>query len=256
MSAMRASLLMLGLVGVACATGRPLGAGWPMDEAYRPFAAAPATVEIPPSVVPDTTSLALAPGARAEVLEAARSLLGRRSVVIDKKRFPDDCTGLIRAAFSRLGVDLMSSGEPQDNGVTAIWRFTANHGRLYDGGRPIPGDLVFFRETYDLNRDGLVNDGLTHIGLVDDVEIDGTVVVLHRVSRGVVRYRMNLAAPSTPKDASGKTINDGLRLAGAGSEHRLTGELFVSYGTLLPVEPVATWETPPTAPNPPGASSR
>ena len=37
----------------------------------------------------------------------------------------------------------------------------------------------------------------------------------------------------------GKVINDGLRLPGAGSPQRLTGELFVSFGTLLPNERVA-----------------
>jgi hypothetical protein len=81
-----------------------------------------------------------------------------------------------------------------------------------------------------------VNDGLTHLGLVDDVEPDGTVLVIHRVARGVVRYRMNLTAPTTAKGPTGKVLNDGLRLPGNGSAPRLTGELFVSFGTLLPVE--------------------
>jgi peptidoglycan DL-endopeptidase CwlO len=173
-------------------------------------------------------------GSRDRVIEAARGLVGTKRVEVGGKRFGDDCTGLVRGVYASLGVDLMSAGEAQDNGVTAIWRFTAKHGRLYDGGRPVPGDLVFFRETYDLNRDGAVNDGLTHIGLVDDVEADGTVLVIHRVARGVVRYRMNLATPSRARDASGKVLNDGLRLPGAGSASRLTGELFVSFGTLLP----------------------
>jgi peptidoglycan DL-endopeptidase CwlO len=216
----------------ACATGRPLGAHR-IDDGYRPFAAAPSAVVLP-AVAGDVEPLEVSPGSRERVIGAARGLVGNTRIEVGGKRFADDCTGLVRAAYAALGVDLMSAGAPQDNGVTAIWRFTAKHGRLYDGGRPVPGDLVFFRETYDLNRDGAVNDGLTHIGLVDDVEADGTVLVIHRVARGVVRYRMNLATPSLARDGNGKVLNDGLRLPGAGSERKLTGELFVSFGTLLP----------------------
>lgn len=224
--------LASGALWCACATGRPLGANR-IDDGYRPFAAAPAAVVVP-GVTGDVEPLEVGPGSRDRVIEAARGLVGTTRVEVGGKRFGDDCTGLVRAAYSSLGVDLMAAGAPQDNGVTAIWRFTAKHGRLYDGGRPVAGDLVFFRETYDLNRDGAVNDGLTHIGLVDDVEPDGTVLVIHRVARGVVRYRMNLTNPSLAKDGTGKVLNDGLRLPGAGSARKLTGELFVSFGTLLP----------------------
>lgn len=228
------SLLFLFLS--ACAAGRPLGARVGIDDGFRPFAAAPSATLVPPAVAGEPRPLEVAPGARASAVELARSLVGSRRVEVGGKRFGDDCTGLVRGVYAALGVDLMSAGQAGDNGVTAIWRFTAQRGRLYDGGRPLPGDLVFFRETYDLNRDGQVNDGLTHIGLVDDVEPDGTVLVIHRVARGVVRYRMNLAAPTQAKDPAGKVLNDGLRLAGQGSAPRLTGELFVSFGTLLPVE--------------------
>jgi peptidoglycan DL-endopeptidase CwlO len=225
--------LASGALLCGCATGRPLGANR-IDDEYRPFAAAPAAVGLP-FVRGAAEPLAVMPGSRDRVIETARGLVGSKRVEVGGKRFGDDCTGLIRGVYSTVGVDLMSAGEPQDNGVTAIWRFTAKHGRLYDGGRPVSGDLVFFRETYDLNRDGAVNDGLTHIGLVDDIEPDGTVLVIHRVARGVVRYRLNLAKPSLARDiSSGKVINDALRLSGSGSSKRLTGELFVSFGTLLP----------------------
>jgi hypothetical protein len=100
---------------------------------------------------------------------------------------------------------------------------------------------VFFRETYDQNRDGRRNDGLTHVGLVDEVEADGTVVVIHRVKRGVVRYRMNLARPNLRRDPrTGEVINDMLRAPGAGRVPVLTGQLFASYGSVLPEPAHAT----------------
>jgi hypothetical protein len=140
---------------------------------------------------------------------------------------------LVRAVYSAVGLDLMEEARADDNAVTAIYRFAQLHGRVYDAGRPMPGDLVFFRETYDLNRDGRHNDGLTHIGVVEEVEDGGTVSVIHRVARGVVRYRMNLAKPDVRMNpATGRILNDALRAPGPGRREFLTGQLFAGYATL------------------------
>ena len=149
---------------------------------------------------------------------------------------------MIRAAFSSVGLDLMAEARPGDNAVTAIFRYAQQHGRVYEAGRPMPGDLVFFRETYDLNRDGRHNDGLTHIGLVEDVDARGTVTVIHRVARGVVRYRMNLATPDVRKDPdTGQVVNDSLRSPGPSRRELLTGQLFAGYATILsPPQPLAS----------------
>jgi peptidoglycan DL-endopeptidase CwlO len=234
MSMMRVASVLLAWGLVGCATGRPLGART-LEHGYRPFGANPSAIAIP-AVGGPGVALEVAAGARTQVVQAARHLVGRQRVELAGRRFGDDCTGLVRGVYSTLGVDLMTAAAPQDNGVTAIWRFAAQHGRIYEGGRPVPGDLVFFRETYDLNRDGVINDGLTHIGLVDEVEPDGTVLVIHRVAKGVVRYHMNLSTPSRARDDRGKVVNDGLRPGRLGAPTRLTGELFVGYATLLPIE--------------------
>jgi len=146
------------------------------------------------------------------------------------KRFPDDCTGLVRAVYASHGIDLLAEGyTPGENGVTAIYRYAARHGTLFEEGLPQPGDIVFFRETYDRNRDGRENAGLTHIGVVEEVAEGETIHVIHRVDRGVVRYRMNLARPSSRKDASGKVGNDYLR---PGKKPRLTAELFAGFARI------------------------
>ncbi|MGC4113343.1 MAG: CHAP domain-containing protein [Myxococcales bacterium] len=164
----------------------------------------------------------------AAVAAAARELVGKKKVPTGGK-FPDDCTGLVRTVYEKHGIDLMSEGaEAGGNGVLAIWRYTQKHGSLHKD-RPRPGDIVFFNETYDRNRDGRDNDGLTHVGIVDRVEDDGTVYVIHRVAYGVVSYRMNLAHPSQRKDAQGRVLNDWLR---EGKKSRLAGELFAGYGTV------------------------
>ena len=237
----------------ACATGRPVGARVQDPGSWEPVASAAATRTIPPPVpepsleAPTELPAPASGPSREAVVSAALGLLGKTQLVVNGKRYGNDCTGFVRAVFEPLGINLMADGARGDNGVTAMWRTTNRLGRLYEGGRPLPGDLVFFKETYDLNRDGRVNDGLTHIGIVEDVEADGTVLVIHRVARGVVRYRMNLAHPTERWTSDGRKVNDWLRTEAPGSKPRLTGELFAGFGTLLPapannaaVQPSAT----------------
>lgn len=163
--------------------------------------------------------------------------MGKSQIVLSGKRYPSDCTGMVRGVFDQLGIDLTQGARPGDNGVTAIYRYAASHGHIYQGGHPVPGDLVFFRETYDVNRDGRTNDGLTHVGIVDALLEDGTVVVIHRVARGVVRYRMNLQHPEANRDPrTGRILNDYLRSPGGAHRGVLTAQLFAAYATLLPIE--------------------
>ena len=175
-------------------------------------------------------------GARGTVVTVAQKLVGQRRTVIRGHAWGDDCTGLVRGVYAQVGVDLMTSAAKGDNGVTAIWRYALSHGRVYEGGRPVAGDLVFFRDTYDLNRDGLTNDGLTHIGLVETIEDDGTVLVIHRVARGIVRYRMNLTFKDQPRTGDGRVVNDALRPPKGKEPLRLASQLFAGYATLLPIE--------------------
>lgn len=224
---------LLTLLG-ACATGLPAGGTLALREGYRPFARAGAPPPAAAEPAAEVAPLQLPPGARETAVEAARSLVGASRIAVGERRFGDDCTGLVRAAYAQVGVDLMGEGLAGDSGVTAIQRYAGRHGRLYQAGRPLPGDLVFFRETYDRNRDGRLNDGLTHVGLVDDVEADGTVVIIHRVARGVVRYRMNLGHPDQPASPQGRRWNDWLRSEQPGAPAQLTGQLFAGYATLLP----------------------
>jgi cell wall-associated NlpC family hydrolase len=183
---------------------------------------------------------AVAKDGRAAVLAAARTLVGKSQVKVAGRAYPSDCTGLVEAAYAQAGVSLRGVSKPGDNGVTALYRYAQAHGRVYTRGQPVPGDLVFFRETYDQNRDGRRNDGLTHVGIVDQVGADGTVTVIHRVKRGVVSYRMNLARPRVARDPRTKqVINDTLRAPGPGKAFALTGQLFVAYASVLPASAAA-----------------
>jgi hypothetical protein len=171
---------------------------------------------------------------RQSVVALARGLLGVHHVVLNGKRYSNDCSGFVRAVFDHSGIDLMSNARPGDSGTQAIFRYTLRHGEVYRHRHPQPGDLVFFRDTYDKHRDSRGNNGLTHVGIVESIDPDGTISVIHRVRRGVVRYRMNLSRPHLHLDpASGQTLNDYLRIAGKQTKPVLTGELFAAYGAVL-----------------------
>lgn len=234
---LRTLWLALQMFIVGCATGAPVGSRSANALArYRPYSPASSPRFIPPIEEPAAATTELPRGSRERALSLARSLVGQKRVVINGRKYPDDCTGLIKGIFDQLNVEMTHEAQKGDNGVRALHRFATAHGRLFTGGRPIPGDLVFFSETYDVNRDGRVNDGLSHVGIVDSVLEDGTVTVIHKVARGVVRYRMNLLRPDEHKDATGVVLNDYLRIQGPKKREVLTGQLFTTYATVLPVE--------------------
>ena len=188
-----------------------------------------------PSVQPDPASSV---ETRWRVVATARRLLGQTGVHWPGQRFPDDCSGLVLGVYASVGVSLTGAARPGDNGVTAVWRWTSSRGRLFRTGQPDPGDLVFFHDTYDRDHDGRLDDGLTHVALVESVDADGTVSIIHRVSRGVMRYRMNLARPALRTEpGSGRVLNDWLRGSSGSGRPVLTGQLFAVYGAVLPPAP-------------------
>ena len=168
---------------------------------------------------------------RAAVLRRAEVVVGARSLPRPGRQggeYPDDCSGFVRGSFAAAGLELLPATHPGENADSGIYRRARAAGALR-WKNPAPGDLVFFRETYDRNRDGLRNDGLTHVGLVESVK-DGNVTFLHRVSRGVVRSQLNLRRPRVQRQ-NGTLLNDYLRRVEGGRRAYLTGELFAAYAS-------------------------
>jgi peptidoglycan DL-endopeptidase CwlO len=230
------------LVILGCTHGAPLGGrlGY-AQSTYQPLSPASHPRRTVFGFLLRQTAEDAAVERRERLVKLAKGLVGRQQVRIQGQPYSNDCTGLVQGLYRTLGFDLLAAAKPGDNGVTAMYRFVEANGTLYRGGWPAAGDLVFFRETYDQNRDGRVNDGLTHVGIVEGAFADGTITVIHHVSQGIVRYRMNLKFPSTrlhPK--TGAMINDYLRTAEAGQTEALTAELFAGFASVLPTgNPVA-----------------
>ena len=169
--------------------------------------------------------------------QTAVRFIGAPRIQAKGKRFHYDCSGLATAVYFSQGINLLKTKQhnPQDNGVRRIRSYVEQHGRLHQGPTTQPGDLVFFHNTYDANKDGRVNDRWTHVGIVEKVRKDGTVIFVSRVSRGIERYRMNLSSITTHRRGSGKVLNDFLRRKRWNDRAKtryLTGELFAAFGTV------------------------
>ncbi|MCP9471261.1 MAG: CHAP domain-containing protein [Nitrospira sp.] len=172
------------------------------------------------------------------LVQAATGLLGRSSIRLNGRSYSSDCSGLVRAVYAMQQIDLYGGLGDLDggNGVGRIYTHVMQHGSIHYGPAVRPGDVVFFHNTWDFNGDSLPNDPLTHVGVVEQVERDGTVTFVSWVSSGVERYRMNLQRPDTHKAGNGRILNDYLRRRKADDHpttRYLAGQLFAAFGTLL-----------------------
>ena len=189
----------------------------------------------PPNVRACCRSVERAPS-RSAIARTAAKLVGATTIESNGQRIAYDCAGMTRAVFLKHGIDLYGS-KPSDsraNGVQIIHAHILKKGTFHQGPVAHPGDLVFFNNTWDYNGDGKVNDPLTHIGIVERQEPNGTVIFISRVAGAVERYHMNLGLPHIHKTADGRILNDYLRRKGASDpDHTsyLTGELFTQFAT-------------------------
>jgi hypothetical protein len=188
------------------------------------------------------------------VLAGARATLGQGNPELDGRRIPTDCSGYVRGLYSRAGVDLFSEALPGDNGVRAILRWVERHGLLHRQKLPAPGDLVFFDNSYDRNGDRRLNDRLTHVGLVERVLPDGTLLIVHATNHGIVSEPMNLLRPHDAADLEGREVNAFLRRKAAHDAPRtphLMSELFAGFGRVFQPEPAtaARLQDPKSAPH-------
>ena len=155
---------------------------------------------------------------RTRVVETARGLVGQRNLSLDGKALPADCLSLPRAAYGANGLELGAGT------ASALYQKVRQDGHWFSRGAPRRGDLVFLRDS-DRPR-------AFHVGLVGGVEPDGTVVVLQRMARGVIAYRMN---PRHPHDehapGAARSWNDTIAAHGDGAP---AGALFSGYASLLP----------------------
>jgi cell wall-associated NlpC family hydrolase len=177
---------------------------------------------------------------QARLSARAASLVGRTGDFrAGGERFPADCTGFVEAVYQAEGVPLRAllqrAAPDERHGVEAAWRAMRAYGAILPSGDwPAPGDLVFWRNTYDRDRNGRADDGLTHVGVVLYV-VDGNVVFAHRGGHAVARGAMDPRRPHAGS-VDGAVVNTPIRKRDARLEGVpvLAGELFAGYGRIDP----------------------
>ncbi len=128
-------------------------------------------------------------------VEAASALLGTPG--LQDRAF---VAHVLRAAGQDLEVDRNRPYAP------ALYELLQHRGLLVQTGAALPGDLIFFKNTADLNSNGRPDDGVTLVGVVE--RIDGSRVVLIAQRAGKVRrLAVDPSRPELVRDAHGEVVN-------------------------------------------------
>jgi len=132
------------------------------------------------------------------VVKIARESVGLKYVPsVNGKHFTSDCIGFVRYVYYRAGFDLEKTYGRGRGGVSSLYNGLIRYGFTYDSKLANPGDLVFFDNTYDINRNGKWDDALTHVGIVVGTGRHNTIYYIHFSNSGVDEDRINLFYPNT-----------------------------------------------------------
>lgn len=153
-----------------------------------------------------------------------------------------DCSGFVLAVYKSAnigGFETLASNIEGENGVKIIYNTLEKSRKIYRKKIPKIADIVFFDNTYDRNKNGAVNDKLTHVGIVLAVnKKTGTITFIHSsTSDGVTEGYANLYHPNQEK-LNGETINSSLRIqkeTDPPDTKYYAGALIHAFGTVFEV---------------------
>ena len=101
-------------------------------------------------------------------------------------------------------------------------------GRLVARNQAAPGDIVFFRDTLDVNGNRKPDDGITLAAVVERVEAERILVIARRGGR-VRRLAIAPDAPDSVRNAKGIVVNTRLVQWPGEPRARTTGHCFAAY---------------------------
>ena len=195
--------------------------GIPMPGKIHSFAKGRSPVSQVSKVVKSTSLDSSVPAVGMRVSEIAVGLKGQSSLVVNGQTMRYDCSGFVLTAFGLADISLSGN-------TRSLFDLASKEGRLVK--TPHPGDVVFFDNTYDRNKNQRLDDTLTHIAIVVSVDTDETVHMVHLGGSGITDLTMNVAHPADHKSPDGKIWNSYLRVNRKGEiSPRLTGQLFRVY---------------------------
>ena len=164
---------------------------------------------------PQTELEAVKSPTRAKIQKLLRSIIGSKgSINVDGRTYVADCSGMVKAIYDAVGIDVMAQSRkfPQATGGVDIIYQSFENQKWQDANKtPQAGDLIFFNNTWDQNKNKKWDDALTHVAIVEGVEVgSNTISFIHSVHAGIRRYRLNLDYPKSYMHKKRK-MNDFLR---------------------------------------------
>ena len=190
--------------------------------------------------MPQTVMREVISPVRKKIQGLLRQIIGSKgTITIAGKTYVADCSGMVRGIYEAIGIDLMQDSHrfPEVKGGVEIIHKSYKANEWKDVTTiPKVGDLIFFNNTWDANKNGKWDDPLTHVGIVEGIEEgSNTISFIHAVHAGIRRYRINL---DHPKDYMYKKrkMNDFLRRRPDWDKDRtkyMSSNLFFSYINIL-----------------------
>lgn len=173
-----------------------------------------------------------------DLVQDAKTYIGtNHALTVDGKTYNNDCSGFVSALYMKYDIDLIEGIENVKtrsgyNLTSIIFDAQDYNQNLITIKEPMPGDLIFFSNTYDRNGNGVWDDFLSHIGIVEAVDEKGTITFIHHLNAevGVRRDKMNLHHPDDPH------LNSMLRAKRQGDPVHfkyLTGQLWESFARVF-----------------------
>ncbi|MBR4159091.1 MAG: C40 family peptidase [Spirochaetia bacterium] len=152
-----------------------------------------------------------------QLVEAAYWAKGKTSLSVNGKKYKMDCSGVVSAIYQKAGIDLTKDFKKyKGGGVQRIHETLRSKGLTYRPTVPVPGDILFWDNTYDANKNGRADDTLSHIGMVvsSDKRTGEVVYIHHHEKKGIVFEKMNLLHPNDPAYNAGMRDSKAKKLPG------------------------------------------
>jgi len=154
------------------------------------------------------------------LVEEANRLIGVEKLFVKNRTFSMDCSGTVMAIYWYAGIDLAEAFPSYSgSGTERIYKYLRDKNLLYRTEVPKPGDIIFWDNTYDKNRNGKPDDYLTHMGMVISVDNAGNIKYIHENYRkGIILAKMNLYKPDVYTeiiDGEKIILNDPMRMKGS-----------------------------------------
>ncbi|HUH42084.1 MAG TPA: CHAP domain-containing protein [Sulfurimonas sp.] len=158
------------------------------------------------------------------------------------KSSSEDCSGFIALVNRETNETLYKSEElykyfDNTSRAKAIFNMLKDENRLVTDTLPKIGDIVFFSDTLQKNKRVIGAFNITHIGIVTEVDDDGTVHFIHNIQGSPRIDQLNIEH-SNHQILSGKNVNSFLKRCPKtkAKNECLSSFFFSAYGSPIPKE--------------------